>query len=202
MQELNQIQIKALRYIRNNLVHKGSMPSIRDLMKELDYKSPRSAALVIGQLLDLEFLGKTKEGKLQLLKSGSNNMDQISTVDVPLIGTVACGAPILAEENIQGYFKVSITLAKPSHKYFLLRAQGDSMNNAGIKDGDLVLVKQADVAEEGQDVVALIDDEATIKRLKMGNNTAILEPKSSNKLHKPIIVHEDFRIQGIVITTI
>jgi len=203
MQELNHIQLKALRLIRNTLVHRGATPSVRELMDELGYKSPRSAALIIDQLLGLGFIDKSNAGKMRLLKYEIDDISQqASTVDVPLVGSVACGAPVFAEENIQGYFKVSISLAKPPYKYFLLTAQGDSMNKEGINDGDLVLVRQVDFAEDGQNIVALIDNDATIKQLKRGNNSVILEPKSTNESHIPIILQEDFRIQGVVVTTI
>ncbi|MBD3329521.1 repressor LexA [Candidatus Dojkabacteria bacterium] len=200
---LNEKQSKALRFIRNILVHTGSSPSIRDIMKELNYKSPRSAALVVDELIELEVIERNNDGDLVLLDYPlDDSAEQASTIDVPLVGAVACGAPIFAEENIQGYFKVSTSIAKPPHKYFLLKAQGDSMDQAGIKDGDLVLIRQTDFAEEGENIVALIDNEATIKKYSRGNNSIILEPKSSNNKHVPIILHEDFRVQGVVVTTI
>jgi repressor LexA len=97
---------------------------------------------------------------------------------------------------------VSQRLARPGAIYFLLRAVGNSMDLAGIGDGDLVLVRQQPVANEGDRVVALIDDEATIKEFRRRGNTIILAPRSSDKSHKPIILERDFMIQGLVIETI
>ncbi|MBL7132448.1 MAG: helix-turn-helix domain-containing protein [Candidatus Omnitrophica bacterium] len=124
------------------------------------------------------------------------------TIDVPLVGVVSCGTPLLAEENIEAKIPVSTKLAKPPHKYFLLRASGDSMDEAGINNGDLVLVRQQMVAGSGDNVVALIDDEATIKELQISNKAIILKPRSTNKEHQPITLTKDLKIQGVVITTI
>ena len=121
---------------------------------------------------------------------------------MPLVGTVACGTPLLAEENIEAIIPVSVKLAKPHYKYFLLKASGDSMDQAGINDGDLVLVRQQPAAEIGDIVVALIDDEATIKEFHVSDETIILKPRSTNKQHKPIILTRGFQVQGIVITSI
>ncbi len=94
---------------------------------------------------------------------------------------------------------VSQRLAKPGAHYFLLRATGDSMNQAGIEDGDILLVRQQLVAEDGQRVVALIGDEATVKELEKKRGKIVLRPRSANPKHKPMIMHEDFMIQGVVI---
>lgn len=118
------------------------------------------------------------------------------TVAVPLVGTVTCGTPILAQENIEAMIPVSTRLAKPGSKYFLLRAKGDSMNEAGINDGDLILIKQQPTAINGQYVVALIDDEATVKEYQHRGEYVTLLPRSSSKMHQPIILMQDFQIQG------
>jgi repressor LexA len=97
---------------------------------------------------------------------------------------------------------VSTHLAQPGQKHFLLRASGDSMNKAGIEDGALVLVRQQGTAEDGQLVVALIDDEATIKELRRSRDAAVLMPRSSNKKHKPIVLRRDFQVQGVVVATL
>ncbi len=148
------------------------------------------------------FLKKKHDGTLQLIESDINISSEVETIDVPLVGTVSCGLPILAEENIEAMYPVSTRLAPPSNKYFLLRAKGDSMDKKDIKDGDLVLVKQQSTAEDKDLVVALIDDSATIKEFKRKGNTVVLIPHSSNEKHKPIILTSDFIVQGVVVTTI
>jgi len=199
---LSRIELEAVRIIRNSLVHKGSFPTVRELMNELSYKSPRSAAVVIEQLLEKGILKKKADGSMQFRDIEEDETVRAHTVDVPLLGSVACGMPILAEENIDAMIPVSIKLAKPPHKYFFLRAKGDSMNEKGINDGDMVLVKQQVTANNGDVVVALIDDEATVKEFSRQGEMVILKPRSNNKKHSPIILTRDFQIQGIVITSI
>jgi len=192
---------EALRYIRNAIMHSGKAPSVRDLMNGMSYKSPRSATLLLSELEAAGFLERKEDGGYRMLKDLKSEY-AIQTVQVPLVGTVTCGAPILAQENIEALVQVSIALAKPGNKYFMLKAKGDSMNAAGINDGDLILVKQQPTAENGQQVVALIDDEATVKEFRYSGNLVTLLPRSSNKKHQPIILTDDLVIQGVVVATI
>ncbi|MBI4430664.1 MAG: repressor LexA [Candidatus Omnitrophica bacterium] len=195
-------ELQAIREIRNTFVHRGKFPSTRDLMKTLGYRSPRSSALIIERLILKGFLRRRQNGSLQLVKATEGDTTSAKTVNVPLVGTVACGIPILADENIEAMIPVSTDLAKPPAKYFLLRAKGDSMDLSGINDGDIVLVRQQATATAGDSVVALIDDEATIKELHPSPHAIVLKPKSKNRQHKPIVLTKNFRIQGIVVTAI
>lgn len=124
------------------------------------------------------------------------------TIEIPVVGQAACGIPILAEENIESTIPVSKKVAVPPYKYFFLRAKGDSMNTAGINDGDMVLVRQQNTARPKDIIVALIDDEATIKEYNPTGDMVLLKPKSTNPVHKPIVLTRDFSIQGVVITTL
>ncbi len=130
-----------------------------------------------------------------LIKRESSDSD---TVEIPLIGSVACGLPIYAEENIEAKISISKKLVKNVSDYFLLRASGDSMNKKGITSGDLLLIKQQQTANHGDLVVALIDDDATVKEFINNGDTIVLKPHSTNPKHQPIILTTDFRIQGIV----
>ncbi|HAF30431.1 MAG TPA: repressor LexA [Bacteroidales bacterium] len=197
-------ELAALKVIRDFLMKNGRMPSVRELMKEMDYKSPRSAAVILQNLIDKNILNKKEDGSIQFIQYEFDREETASeqTVKIPLLGTIACGLPILAEENIEAMIAVSTKLAKSGNKYFLLQAKGDSMNEKGINDGDLVLVKQQSSAENGDLVVALIDDEATIKELRVNDDNVLLLPRSSNKKHTPIILSRDFIVQGVVESTI
>jgi repressor LexA len=124
------------------------------------------------------------------------------TVNVPLVGSAPCGTPVFAEENIECMYPVSTALARKPHRYFLLRAMGDSMNEKGIQDGNLVLVQQQPTAENGDTVVAVIDGEATIKEFHRQAQAVVLKPKSSNKRQRPIILTSHFLILGVVQTAI
>ena len=129
-------------------------------------------------------------------------------VNIPLIGNVAAGTPILAVENIEAYIPYeSSRFRYRQGDYFFLRAVGDSMNKADvngrtINNGDYVLVRRQNNAEMGQIVVALIGEEATIKKFNRGNGHFILNPISSNPANKPIYVFDDLLIQGIVIDVV
>jgi repressor LexA len=171
-------------------------------MKALGYKSPRSAAVIINNLLDKGALIRKRDNGLQLIINAKFDEGQAQTVNIPYVGVVSCGNPILAEENIDALFPVSTELARPPYQYFLLRAKGNSMDQRGIKNGDLVLVRQCSTANVGDIVVALIDDEAMVKEFHRSGNMIILRPRSSDNKYQPIILSEDFRIQGVVIKTI
>lgn len=142
--------------------------------------------------------------KLLLASSTTNlEVDNLNrTIKVPLVGSVACGMPIFAKENIEAEISISASLLKKNEEYFLLRANGDSMDKAGIMNGDLVLIKQQPSAESGDLIVALIDDEATIKEYCPQSDMIILKPKSNNKKHQPMILTRNFIIQGIVVKVI
>lgn len=200
-QELSAKSKEALKHIRNWIMKHSLMPSVRELMQEMDYKSPRSAMLLMAELEENGFLEKKSDGSYKMVKDLSSK-ETARTVAVPLVGSVSCGGALLAEENIEGYISVSTSLVKAGQKYFLLRAVGDSMDEAGIQPGDLVLVKQQKTAENGQKVVALIDDDATLKEFQHKGNVVALLPRSKNPKHKPIILEMDFQIQGIIVATI
>lgn len=163
----------------NSYVQNRRQPNLEDLYRIADILAVDARELLLSSL------------------TGQTNSEP-ETVNVPLLGIVACGVPILAEANIKAMIPVSTKLLRRNHRYFLLRASGDSMDNYGIKDGDLVLIKQQSSAENGEIVVALIDDEATIKEFQRQEDVIVLKPKSKNKKYQPIILTSDFKIQGVV----
>jgi repressor LexA len=199
--ELSAREVRAFRFIRNSLIHRGKSPSIRDIQKEMEYGSPRSAAVIVEELIKKGWIERGSDGLLKVIREPAEMNSTARTVPIPLVGTAACGAPMLAEENIEAMIPVSTALARPGQRYFLLRAKGESMNQAAINDGDLVLVRQQATAESGMVVVALIDDEATIKEYHRTSNAVVLKPKSSDKTIQPIILTQDFQIQGVVIAS-
>ena len=172
----------------NSYVQNRRQPSLDDLYK-------------IAEVLGVEAKQLLMTG-LQKSKLNEGAITNAHTIKIPLLGTIACGTPIFAEENIEAFIPVSVKLIKPSNRYFILRASGDSMDEVGINDGDLVLIRQQNTACEGDNVIALIDDEATIKEFHYGNNMIILKPRSKNGKHQPIVLTSNFRIQGVVETVI
>jgi repressor LexA len=201
-QQLTSREIEAFKFIRKSVMHGAGSPSIRDLQNALGYKSPRSAALIVETLIVSGWMERRSDGGLRVLKDLEEESNHARTVEVPLVGTAACGTPLLAEENIEALIPVSINLARPGHRYFFLRAKGNSMDQADINDGDLVLVQQQQTAENGNIVVALIDDEATIKEFKRTPAAVVLMPRSSSEEHLPIILTNEFQVQGVVVTAI
>jgi repressor LexA len=192
---------KAFNLIRNKLLRDGGKPTLREINEVTGGKSPRSASIVIDRLIKMGLLKKVGDN-LRLAESQLLNPSSIETVNIPLVGTVTCGLPMLAEENVETFIPVSTNLAKRGSQYFLLRASGDSMDQAGIQDRDILLIKQQSTADNGQQVVALINDEATVKIFERTSSAIILRPKSSNTKHKPIIVTDNCQIQGVVVTVL
>lgn len=135
-------------------------------------------------------------------KTGSadpgNSLPMLRMVRIPLVGSVPCGNPLLAQENIERYVEVDQTKIRSGFRYFVLRAEGDSMNLAGINDGDLVLCREQLRADTGDRIVALLGDNATIKVYGKKDGRRILLPKSTNKSHMPITPEEGDSVQGVV----
>lgn len=201
-QQLSKRELEALRIIRNHVLNLGRSPSVRQVMNEMGYRSPRSASILIDRLIEKAYVKRRSDGGLQLLAGTDSDATHAQTVNIPLVGVVTCGEPIMAEENIEAIIPVSTRLARPPHRYFLLRVQGDSMNECEIFDQDLVLIRQQSTANEGDLVVALIDTEATVKELHYSRNMIVLKPRSTNQVHKPIVLTDDFEIQGVVVATL
>ncbi len=193
---LKSIERQALGIIRSHYRDNGKIPTLRSLAESLWYKSPRSAMLLVDQLIEKGYLVKSSDGDILL---GKEELIWSTTVDVPLVGTVACWQPIFAVENIEAKIPVSTNIATWPYKYFFLRAKWNSMNEIGINHGDLILVREQHTAKDGDIIVALIDDEATVKELRIFDDYVALVPHSTEEKHKPIILHEDFLVQWLVI---
>jgi len=167
-------------------------PTLREVQEYLGYKTTSSVQRHTDALKKKGFLTSMKHQSrsLQIKKKVSKKSS------IPLIGLVACGEPILATQNIEAYIPYEVK-GDPS-EYFFLRASGNSMNKAGIDDGDLALIKSQNSAQLGEKVLALIGDDATIKILAEGNGYIVLEPHSTNPAHKPIYIYDELEIQGVV----
>ena len=179
-------QEEILNYIKNEILERGFPPAVREICQAVGLKSTSS---VHSHLESLERNGyirrdPTKPRAIEILDE-SFNMIRREMVNVPIIGTVAAGQPILAEQNIEGYFPIP-TEYMPNKQSFMLKVKGESMINAGIFDGDKVLVKQQATAENGDIVVALVDDSATVKTYYKENGHYRLQPENDSM--DPILV--------------
>ena len=201
-ENLSSREIETLREIRSALRNLGKFPSVRELMVVLGYKSPRSVSVLLKKLEEKGFLQRDFRGNLQIVEEPKIFKNNVETIDIPIVGSAQCGALTFAEQNVEGFVRISTILAPRSKQHFLLRAVGDSMNEVGIQPGDLVLVRVQNFAENGDRVVALVDDEATIKEFQRRGDIVVLQPRSTNPEHQPIIVSENLQIQGVVVTSI
>lgn len=128
---------------------------------------------------------------------------RMQTVKVPLfLNLASCGSPNVSDAHIDDYIEVEAQRIKPGYQYYVVRADGDSMNLAGIDDGNLVLVRSQNYADIGQKVVACIEGGTTIKEFQHTGEYSVLVPRSSNKKHTPIVLSEDAKIQGVVVGTL
>ncbi len=196
MNSTNQKDLRGYAFIRNQIMHTGITPSLRAIAVVVDYNSPRSVQLMLVRLQKRGLISYS-DGVIRLSPRKTSIMGE-RTVNVPLVGSVACGLPSLAEQDFEALIPVSTRLARPGHTYFLLRAKGTSMNKSGINDGDLLLVRQQQTADDGEKVVAFINDDATVKHLYHKNGVIVLKPNSTDPKHRPIILSGEFLTQGVV----
>ena len=174
----------------------GQSPTLRELMEYLDYKSTSSVQRHTEALKKKNIIKSEKHQERSFqIKSNSNKK-----YSIPLVGIASCGQPTLAVQDIEAYIPYEVN-GDPK-EYFFLRAEGDSMNEADIKNASIVLIHKQPTANNGDIVVALIGDEATIKIFKQEKDKIILSPKSNNPIHKPLYIFENLQIQGKVIKTI
>ena len=195
---LNKREKQILKFIEKQINEQGFAPSVREICKGVGLKSTATVHAYLNRLEDGGYISrKDKMGRtLQLLKGGKNSKQSKEPeekniysnkelVDVPVIGKITAGAPILAVENITDTFPIPLDFIGNS-ECFMLTVRGESMIEAGILDGDYILIKKQNTAENGQIVVALIGDEATVKTFYKEKNHIRLQPENSTM--EPIIV--------------
>ena len=187
--KISQKQQEILDYIKACILKKGYPPAVREICEAVHLKSTSS---VHSHLETLERNGyirrdPTKPRAIEVLDNQFSTQRR-EAVQVPIIGTVAAGQPILAEQNIEEYFPIPSEYLPAGGEVFILRVKGESMINAGIFNGDQVIVQQMNIAENGDIVVALLDDSATVKRFYRENGHYRLQPE--NDAYAPIIVDE------------
>ena len=195
--DLSQRQTMILDFIKEEISKKGYPPAVREIGEAVGLLS---SSTVHGHLQTLEDKGyirrdPTKPRAIEILDSSSNMPDIKKVVHVPIIGRVTAGQPILAVENVEGTFPLPADLATHDN-LFMLRVQGESMIEAGILNGDLIIVRQQHEARNGEIVVALIGDEATVKRFFKERTLIRLQPENSTM--EPIY-SQDVSILGKVI---
>lgn len=197
--KITQKQSEILEYMKNEILNRGCPPSVREICEAVHLKSTSSVHSHLETLEKNGYIRRdpTKPRAIEIVDDNFNLVRR-ETVNVPIIGKVSAGQPLLAVENIDGYFPIPSEYM-PNNKTFMLVVQGDSMINAGIFNGDYVIVEQQQTAENGQKVVALVEDSATVKTFYKEDGHIRLQPE--NDTMEPIIVEQDqfFQILGKVI---
>ena len=188
-------QKEILEYIKSEILNRGYPPAVRDICEAVHLKSTSSVHSHLETLEKNGYIRRdpTKPRAIEIIDD-TFNLVRREVVNVPLLGRVAAGQPLLAVENIETYFPVPSEYI-PNEETFMLRVTGESMINAGIFDGDNILVQRQSTAEDGEMVVALVDDSATVKTFFKEEGHYRLQPE--NPAMDPIIV-EDCTILGKV----
>lgn len=211
MAVLKEREQRILNYMKDEIKTKGYPPTVREICSALNIKSTSTAHKDIESLVKQGYLVKDpskpralmvvdpagNSGNSENIYSNVSSYGRNDIVDIPVVGRVAAGTPILAEQNIEDTFPIPERYASPGNNY-MLRVKGESMIEAGIMDGDLILVQQSDTANNGEIVVAMIDgfeSEATVKTFYREKGHIRLQPENSSM--SPIIVN-DVKILGKV----
>jgi repressor LexA len=204
--KISEKQFQIFKCIVDSIKNIGYPPSVREIAEVVGLSS---SATVHSHLKKLEDFGYIRRGKgssrtIEILNSAykatENNESDLKDITlIPIVGNVAAGTPILAQENIEEYFPVTSDFIKDTNEVFMLKVKGDSMINAGILDRDYIIVRKQEIARNGEIIVALIEDEATVKRFLKTDKVIKLIPE--NDFMKPIVVN-DVAIVGKVIGVI
>ncbi len=189
-------QKEILEYLKSQIISRGYPPAVREICEAVKLKSTSSVHSHLETLEKNGYIRRdpSKPRAIEIMDD-IFNLTRRETVNVPIVGTITAGQPILAVENIEGYFPIP-TEYMPNEETFMLKVKGESMINAGIFDGDKILVKKQPTASNGEIVVALIDDSVTVKTFYKENGYYRLQPENDSM--DPIIVPE-LNILGKVI---
>ncbi|GGZ03382.1 transcriptional repressor LexA [Shewanella fodinae] len=200
MRPLTPRQAQILELIKNNIAETGMPPTRAEIASRLGFKSANAAEEHLKAL--------AKKGCIEIMPGTSRGIrlpmdeDNIEQLGLPLIGQVAAGEPILAQEHVEQYYQVDPAMFHPSAD-FLLRVRGDSMKNIGILEGDLLAVHKVQDARNGQVVVARVEDDVTVKRFEKKGNIVLLHPENDD--YQPIrvdLTQQPLTIEGLAVGVI
>ena len=194
-------QQEILDFLKKEILMKGYPPAVREICEAVHLKSTSSVHSHLETLEKNGYIRRdpTKPRAIEIMDDSFNYLrTETEIASIPVIGTVAAGQPLLAVENITDYFPFPANLL-PNKETFILRVKGDSMINMGILDGDYIIVEQTNTAQNGEVIVALVDDSATVKRFSAEDGHFRLQPE--NDFMEPIIV-DHVEILGKVIRLI
>jgi len=195
--KISKKQQEILDYIKSEILNRGFPPAVRDICEAVKLKSTSSVHSHLETLEKNGYIRRdpSKPRAIEIIDDNFNLVRR-EVVNVPILGNVAAGQPLLAVENVENYFPIPSEYM-PNAETFMLNVKGDSMIDAGILDGDQVLVEKQSTARNGDMVVALVDDSATVKTFYKESNHYRLQPENANM--EPIIIHGEVYILGKVI---
>jgi repressor LexA len=181
-------QREILEYIKSEILHRGYPPAVREICEAVKLKSTSSVHAHLETLEKNGYIRRdpTKPRAIEIVDDDFN-LSRRDIISIPIVGTVTAGEPILAVENIEGYFPL-LAEDLPNNELFMLKVRGESMINRGILDGDMVLVEQKNTAKNGDMVVALLEDSATVKTFYKEKSHFRLQPE--NDTMEPIITNQ------------
>lgn len=187
-EKISSKQQEILEYIKETILKKGYPPAVREICEAVHLKSTSSVHSHLETLEEKGYIRRdpTKPRTIEIIDD-CFNLTRREVVNVPLLGTVAAGQPLYAEENIENYYPIPSDLL-PNAETFMLKVKGTSMINAGILEGDQIIVEHCPTARNGEIVVALVDDSATVKRFFKENGHYRLQPENDSM--EPIIVNQ------------
>ena len=196
MEKLTRMQKVVYNYLKSQIKENGYPPSVREICDAIGLSSTSSVHAHLETLTEKGWINrsKSKNRSIEILEEGFYSPLR-EVVNIPIVGTVAAGTPIYADENIEDTFPIPVEYLQTSSDHFMLRVRGDSMVDCGIFNNDLVIVRQQNTATNGDIVVALIDDSATVKTYYKERGHFRLQPENSE--YSPIIVDE-VAILGVV----
>lgn len=193
-------QKKLLKFIIEEIREQGMPPSVSEMAAYLKLKSKNAVAKMLKQLEDKEYISTSGKARgISVLQTLGESL-QKGMISAPLIGSVQAGMPMLAEQNIEDWVNLPENLVRSRRDVFLLRVRGDSMKDAGMLEGDLVIVKPTKDVKHNDIVVALLHDEATVKRFIKIQNRMYLKPE--NEAYKNIYPKDEWTVQGKVVGVI
>ena len=193
MIKLTQRQTEVLDFVKSHIEDTGYPPTRADIAQKLGFKSANAAEEHLKAL--------ARKGAIEIIPGTSRGIKLPESLGIPIVGRVAAGHPILAAEHIEDHCEIPPSFFKPAADYMLV-VKGDSMINVGIMDGDLLAVHQQPTAENQQIVVARVDGEVTVKRLKRTRSKHEIQLLPENQQYSPIVVDlraQDFAIEGLAV---
>jgi len=203
MKSLTVKQKKVLDFISDYISKNNQSPTVDEIRTALGFKSTRSVSQYLDALVEKRYIEKSGDARsIKLIEYAYEKVGSETTL-LPLYGVASCGTPeFYADDNVEDYISVDKKLLKgDGNNFYLIRASGSSMNKE-IDDSSLVLVEKKDNYDEKENILAVIDGKAVIKKLFKGNAGILLMPSSTDKKHKPIVASEDLFIAGRVMCSI